>query len=133
MPLSKDQILSAQDLKTISVPVPEWGGSVSVRTLSGVERDEWEASIVGENRKLDTANLRARFAALVIVDDSGQRMFNDLDAQLLGRKSARALNRVFEAGQKLNGIRDEDVEELAKNSGSAPSGASTSSSPTLAA
>ena len=131
--LSRDQILNATDLKTIDVPVPEWGGSVTVRTISGAERDAWEASIVGENRKLDTVNLRARFCALVIVDDQGQRIFNDLDAQLLGRKSAKALSRVFEAGQKLNGIRDEDVEELAKNSGAAPSGASTSSSPTPAA
>jgi hypothetical protein len=34
---------------------------------------------------------------------------------LLGEKSAAALQRVFEVGQRLSGLSDDDVEELAKN------------------
>jgi hypothetical protein len=34
----------------------------------------------------------------------------------LGGKSASALDRIFTVAQKLNGLRDEDVDELAKNS-----------------
>lgn len=34
----------------------------------------------------------------------------------LGRKSAAALDRVFAAGQRLNGLTNQDVDELAGNS-----------------
>jgi hypothetical protein len=34
---------------------------------------------------------------------------------LLGEKSAAALQRVFEVGQRLSGLSDGDVEELAGN------------------
>ena len=47
--LTRDEILGADDLKTESVKVPEWGGTVLVRELTGAERDEWEASVVKTN------------------------------------------------------------------------------------
>ena len=42
--LTKDAILKAEDLPTEKVPVPEWGPgqSVTVRTMSGDERDRYE-------------------------------------------------------------------------------------------
>ena len=43
----------------------------------------------------------------------------------MGKKGAKALDRVFSVAQKINGISDGDVEELAKNSGIAQSGDST--------
>jgi len=45
MTLNKEQILRADDLKTEEVDVPEWGGSVRVRVLTGTERDAFESSI----------------------------------------------------------------------------------------
>ena len=44
--LTRDQILQANDLVTETVEVPEWGGSVFVKSLTGVERDQFEAAIV---------------------------------------------------------------------------------------
>jgi hypothetical protein len=46
--------------------------------------------------------------------------------EALGKKSAAALNRVFEVAQRLSGITDDDVEELAKNSVGGPSDGSIS-------
>ena len=116
--LSRDQILQAQDLPTETVPVPEWGGEVIVRGLTAAERDQFEQSIVetrGKNTKFNLRNIRAKLVVLCCVDEQGNRIFRDEDADILGRKSAVALNRVFEVAQRLSGLRPEDVEELAGN------------------
>jgi hypothetical protein len=34
MALKREQILKANDIKTIEVEVPEWGGTVRLRTMS---------------------------------------------------------------------------------------------------
>ena len=39
MALSKDQILSADDMGLLEVAVPEWGGRVFVRVMAVGERD----------------------------------------------------------------------------------------------
>lgn len=126
--LTRDQILKAQDLPTEDVSVPEWGGTVRVRALTGAERDAFEQSIVeqrGRSTRMNLQNLRAKLVALTVVDEEGNRIFSDSDAKLLGKKSALALNRVFEVAQKLSGLTSEDVEELTKNSESDQSEDST--------
>ena len=123
--LTKDQILSSKDLPVQEVEIPEWGGSVFVRTMNGFERDAFEQSIA-DGKKSNLANIRARFAAKVVVDAEGNRIFSDADAEELGKKSAGALGRIFDVGSKLNGLSGKDVEELEKNSGAAQSEDSTS-------
>ncbi len=117
--LTRDQIMQADDLRTETVAVPEWGGEVIVKALTGRERDRFEASIAGERQgkrvKLDLENIRARFVAACVVDEAGQPLFYPSDVALLGEKSAAALQRVFEVGQRLSGLSDDDVEELAGN------------------
>ena len=127
--LSRDDILSAPDILVERVDVPEWGGTVLVMGMSGVERDAFEEeSLVGKGKKreVNLHNLRARLVARSIVDEKRQRIFTESDAEALGKKSAAALQRVFNVAQRMAGLSDEDVEELAKNSESAPKGASTS-------
>ncbi len=126
--LDRDAILQAEDLQYEDVYVEEWGGAVRVRTLTGAERDAFEQSIVeqrGKNTKMNLRNIRAKLVALTVVDEDGQRLFSDKDARLLGEKSASALDKIFDVAQRLSGLRDEDVEELAKNSESDQSEGST--------
>ena len=116
--LTRDAILQADDLPAEDVEVPEWGGTVRVRGLTGAERDAFEASIVeqrGKTTHFKMENLRARLVALSVVGEDGKRIFSDSDVKALGRKSAVALQRVFKAAQRLSGLTAEDVEELAKN------------------
>lgn len=116
--LTRDAILQAQDLPSEQVPVPEWGGEVLVRGLTGAERDAFEQSIAeqkGGSVKMNLQNVRAKLVALTVVNEEGERIFSDKDAGLLGKKSAAALNRVFEVAQKLSGLTPEDVDELTKN------------------
>ena len=87
--------------------------------MTGSERDAFESSLIGTGGKDTSKNLRdlrARFASLVIVDESNERLFSEKDVKALGRKSAAALDRVFAAGQRLNGLTNQDVDELAGNS-----------------
>jgi len=121
--LSKIDILCARDLQTQDVDVPEWGGSVRVRSLTGRERDAFEASMVrgeGKDRKVDLTNMRARLVGLTVIDEVGLRLFKDEEVDLLGAKSGAALDRVFAVAQHLNGLSGADGEELTKKTPAAP-------------
>jgi hypothetical protein len=118
---TRDQILSADDLPVREIEVPEWGFWVRVKTLTGEERDAFEAAIVkrnGRNVTQNLANIRARLVANTVVDEAGARLFKFSDIEALGKKSALALDRVFGVASELSGLNPEDVEELAKNSAS---------------
>lgn len=132
--LSKDEILRASDSKTRTVAVPEWGGDVCVRVLTGAERDRFEAAIQPDkNGKRTIQNFRAHFAALVLCDDAGKRLFNDGDVVKLAEKSAAALDRVIAAGFKLNGLSQAEVDDLAGESGADQNSGSGSGSPATSA
>ena len=122
--LTKEQILGAQDIQTEIVEVPEWGGAVIVRGMSGKERDSFEASMIkgkGKSANVNLENLRAKLVSKCVVDEAGKRLFSDDDIPALASKSAAALNRVYEVAQRLSGVTDEDVDELTKNSEAAQS------------
>ncbi len=126
--LSRDDILKAVDVQTEEVNVPEWGGSVLVRGLTGRERDKYEASqMTMRGNKMFPAldNIRAKLVAWCICDEDGNALFTQHDIDLLGGKSAAALDRVFEVAARLSGMSEEDVADLEKSSGSSLTGGSS--------
>lgn len=114
MTLTKEAIFAAQDLKTESVSVPEWGGDVLVQTLTGTAKDDIERGCFEDN-KSGKINVRARYVAACIVDEKGNRLFTEQDIEALGRKSAKVLDRLFDKASELNAITQKDVEVLEKN------------------
>lgn len=119
--LSRDQILAAQDLRTEDVPVPEWqpGGFVRVRSLSGRERDQYQESIVrikGSDMQIIQRDLRVKLIVRAAVDETGRLLFSESDVAALAEKNAGALERVFNAAQRLSGLSQADIEEMTKNS-----------------
>lgn len=110
--LTKEAILAADDLPRELVNVPEWGGDVFVRTMTGTDRDAFEASLIGKEGRME--NVRARLVSLALCNEAGERMFDDAEIAALGKKSARALDRVFSVAQRLNGIGTEQVEAAKK-------------------
>jgi hypothetical protein len=127
--LSKAAILGASDLPTQDVHVPEWGGDVRVRGLTGTERDAFEATIAqrkGKDVKMNLQNVRARLVSLSTVDENGERLFSDADVVALGGKSAAALERVFTVAMRLSGLTPDDVKDLTENLDSGQSEDSTS-------
>ena len=109
--LTREQIIQSDDLPTETIQVPEWGGEVKVRTMTGTDRDSFEASLIGKEGRLE--NVRARLVSLTLCDELGNRLFGDADINVLG-KSAKALDRVFSVAQRLNGIGTDQV-DIAKN------------------
>ena len=127
--LSRGTILEVPDIKTERVEIPEWGGAVFVRGLTGAQRDRVEASMVKLRKgkqELTLENLRAHLAVLSVVDEQGCPMFDQADIEALGNKSCAALQRIWDVARRLSGLSDEDVEELTKNSESDQSDDSTS-------
>lgn len=118
--LTREQILAAEDLPKETVPVPEWGGDVIVRSMTAVERDDLEAHFLSERAKskegVDAVrNFRARTLVLCIVDESGKRLFEkpeDVDA--LGRKNAAVISRLFGVVERVNGLSETAVGDIAK-------------------
>jgi len=108
MPLSRDSILTATDLKKEEVAVPEWGGSVFVRTMSGSERDAFESVQLKDPHK----DFRARMAVQTVCDENGELLFSPADVDAVGKKSAAALDRVFALACRINGFTKQDVDEL---------------------
>lgn len=130
MILTKDQILEASDLKTETVEVPEWSGSVIVRTMTGTDRDAFEASLITRNadgtRQPEMTNMRAKLVAMTVVDEAGNRLFAASDVAVIALKSAAALERVFDVAQRLNGLGAAAEVDAAKNSEAGPTDSSTS-------
>lgn len=133
MTLTRDAILEANDTIMEPVEVPEWGGSVMVRAMTGVDRDAFDASMVkfGPDGKgvTDLSNMRVKLLSRTIVDEAGNRIFTDADMEALGRKSAAALERVYQVAQRLNLVGAAGTEAAAKNSASGQSSDSGINSP----
>ena len=126
--LSRESILGHDDLKREELPIPEWGGSVFVRTLTASERDQFEDRVLAD-KKTTKRDIRALLAVASVCDEQGKPLFTPADVPQLGRKSAAALDRIFDVAMRLSRIGKQDVEELEKNSSGTPSESSPSDSP----
>lgn len=125
--LTRDDILAAQDLATKMVDVPEWGGAVVVRGLTGRSRDSLEARFSDAKGNIDRKlyqDFRAAFVAESIIDEAHNRMFKEADITALGEKSSRALQRVFDAAVALSASRPEDIDGMAAELKDDPSASS---------
>jgi hypothetical protein len=138
--LGREEIHKAKDQHYDEVPVPEWAPEgdpepdswvLRLKGLSGTERDRFEASMApkGNSKRPNMENFRARMVTWCAVDEDGNRLFNSGDVKMLGERSAKALGRVFDKCQEMNGLSDSDIDELTEDFTDGPSGSSTSGSP----
>jgi hypothetical protein len=120
--LTRDQILKqTTTLPQEEVATPEWGEGtyVLVRALTALERDQWEIAnydLRQREAKVTMGNARARLAVLCVIDKSGNRLFTDHDAELLGRSHSAPLDRIFDVCRRLSGMTTAETEILRKNS-----------------
>jgi hypothetical protein len=131
MALSREQILSNTRVKTEKIDVPELGGEVFLRVMTGTERDEFDKlgydPSTGKANGYNVTNYRACYASYVIAkDENGERMFGPQDVPALGQLPGSALERILGAGMVLNGMSGASLQELEKNSEDAPSDGSGS-------
>lgn len=126
--LNKSAILDAQDLPHEDVPVPQWGGAVRVRTMTGLERDQFRATLAADG-DIPVGKFSAALLAATCIDEEGNRLFTMEDMELLQAKSAASLDMPAAAAMRLNGLGPNAVADSVKNSASGQSDDSGSASP----
>lgn len=127
MALSKADIASVledAEVRTKPVPVPELGGSVVVREMSGSLRNLFEATIAqvqagGDSKLLD--KMTVRLAGECVLDDDGNRLFDDRTVKMLFLKKPSALFRLRDEIVSLSALSQADYEGLVENFGDDPS------------
>jgi len=129
--LSKDDILQARDVVIEAIEVPEWGGTVYVRSISAAERGlvEEGAAKFKENKGKNDSFARTftvKMASMAMCDESGKRLFEEKDVIALQQKNAAVISRIAEVAQRLSGFSKQDIEELEKNLSEAQHGDSLS-------
>lgn len=111
--LSKADLLAIDDRRPVRVEVPEWGGHVYVRPLSGTQRGELEA---WESENKGSIGIDGKLVALSLCDESGASLdFTEEDVDRLNDKSTVALQRVLTAIASVSRVTQASVEDAAKN------------------
>lgn len=126
--LTREAILAVQDVVYEYVDVPEWGGTIRMRSMTGTERDGFDAeSYRASQAGADPlANFRSRRIAACIVDDDGVRLFTDDDIAALGAKNGGIIDRLDDIVVRLSGIKDGAVAQATADLKAAPSAGSGS-------
>lgn len=118
----RDKILEQHELPKEQVQTDEWGPLgvpfVYVRGLTAKEREEWELAqtVRGSNggrvpNPKPKPLIRAGFVVKIVVDENGEREFEDKDAEMLANEAASLVERLWNVGRRLSGIFDEDEVE----------------------
>lgn len=106
--LTPEQIRQVEDRPIKAVACPEWGGTLYIRTLSGLEANQIRDFHKGPN-------ILGCYAALLLCDAEGNRLFTLEDAEWLGEKDSTVLSRICEEGQVFNKLTPEQQEDAGKN------------------
>lgn len=124
--LTFDEIVAAQDIQHDYVDVPEWGGRVKVKSLTGEERGKVFAAIRAHGKQIhdeDEAQsiFYARVIAASMVDEDDKLVIGQKNALALTKKSSAALTRVYKVCARLSGLGDEELEKAKSDLKETPS------------
>jgi hypothetical protein len=111
-----EQILAFNDRQP--VPIEEWGQKLQIVPMSGVDLDSYhvERHRAKEAGQDNMHNWRAKFLVRCIYDLQGNRVFSDEQAEQLGHKHGKTLQRLFDIAEAVNKTGPGAVEAEAKNS-----------------
>jgi hypothetical protein len=116
-------ILASDDLlrEPVDVPWDMGGAKLYVRELEAKERDEYLAATMRTGEFSWRSNLTAELLVKVIVNEDGERLFSDSDAELLGAKGTSVMQRLFKVAMRLSGMEVEAAEAIKADFGIAQS------------
>jgi hypothetical protein len=109
MKLSRDAILSASTGEIVTVSVPEWGGDVCLRQLSGAE----VSAIYGKD--LNSEQVTQALVVASICDESGARLFSQEDAPAIFAKSYSSLQILITKALEINRMTKESADAAKKD------------------
>lgn len=110
----RERILSAQDIQSERVYVPEWDVEVEVRSMTGAQRARvlQGATVDGE---VDLERLYPILLIETVYDpETGEPVFEAADRDALNGKNSGALERIAKVAMRLSGI-EPGAEDAAKN------------------
>lgn len=118
--LTIQQILAADTPTIESVPCPEWGGDVFVRTVSANKQDKFDARYQrNADGVLNLEGYRADMVAMCLCDDNGEFLNpSPSEVTALGGCNGAAVDRIFAVCQVLtgNGPSEKDTEKNSERS-----------------
>ena len=128
MYLTRDQFLAGPVLAHEDVEVPELGGTVRVREMTAGEQQAYIRLISPDGSGVDLDNFQAKLITCTLCNESGALLLAPGDVGAVAALSAAVVDRVWEAARRVNRIDVDGLEALGK-ARSAPSGGSSSASP----
>ena len=108
----RDIALNAKDVRTELVTVPEWDDvKIEVRGFTLGERLAFYDRVADDGQVNRENFLPELVIASSFDPDSGQKVFEAADRDMLKTKSAAALERLTTVATRLSGMSDDDVTE----------------------
>jgi len=112
--LDRTAILTADDLAQEIVDVPEWGGSVCVREMTGTELGQWQK--IAEDPERDDVDAVIALAIYTLChDETGERLFDNNDFEKLKQKSIQVILRIQNVALRVNKLTSDEMDELKGN------------------
>ena len=117
MALSKDAILAAKDTDVHEIDVPEWGGSILLRSMTVAQRINYEhwAHKQSNLKSPDYRGIRERLIISCAVDADGKPLFAEDDLASLSDKNSEGIDRLHAKCRLICGMDEEAIEDAAKN------------------
>jgi hypothetical protein len=114
--MNREEILKTKTVKTESVDVPEWGGTLFVHSLNGLERVKFFDRDVAEKLGEESP---ARMGIMLLIhclrDEQGQHIFLPEDAAQLEEQDGQLVNRLCAIANRVNGIGQDAADAAKKN------------------
>jgi hypothetical protein len=109
----RDRIKAARPYVSEQVEVPEWEATVEVRSMSLGERQQMFVDLSDpETGDLDKSLLEAGYIRACTFDpETGERVFQDDDLDLIQSLAAGTADRVGQVAMKLSGNADKDTKD----------------------
>lgn len=117
MALSKDAIFAVKDSDSHEVDVPEWGGSILLRSMTGKQRNDYEhwATTQSKEKVPDYRGIRERLIICCAVDENGDALFTESDLAKLAEKNSEVIDRLHTECRAICGMDEDSVEDAVKN------------------
>lgn len=117
--ITREQLITASKRRFCEFEIPDFG-RVRIRSLTELERSNYEASTMGAKGEFKMSKLkqaRRNLIALTVVDAAGDLLLNQPgDVKALEAKDGAITDAIFEQSLVHCGIKENDIEVLVKNS-----------------
>lgn len=114
MALNLKDIEQIKDIRFKTIKVPSWDNQeLILKSMTAEEKVNWSKLV--NDKKTDDLGYMINMLLICCVDDNHQLIFNANHAVMLKHKSFSAIQFIFDECITLSSMREEDVEEEAKN------------------